>query len=1373
MPSYFDHWFGVQDATIPASEDHTLQITDGELVVDFSIYDCEYGVGMNVPVPDNIAAGWALIGPGPWQMLSASLKGGGYYANSLIAHGQALRQAVFDNVTESFEAHLKFFSPDGMIQEMGVLEELLLRRAVKYWTNPREFAPVYIARSLPGESGLSYAILSQGSVVKPANMWSGQCAINVGFLKPVLISFVRQPFWLGAAPGTAQSTVELTALQDWEFQLDWAEDTDLPTGYIYSFAQTSTGVIFASGQSEILQWASSTWSAVSTAPITLAEAVTSSVVLSDGTILFGGFDRIIRRTSAGLWETETTLPSGQVNAMFLANTGVVYAGDNGRILARATDGTWSIDTTLPLGHVYSFAQTSDGSIFAGEEGRILKTTLSGGYGADVSFSRYSLSGSAGSYNDATEFWDGSVDAIGEPTELFANWAPWVGFRFTDVAIPPGAIIRDAKLRFRSTGTSSETGGQMRIYGERSLNPSAFVESTRRLVGGSISATLTLSGSATFIVGESGLADYGPGTVLTRDWQLSNMTFTGSVSSGGTVTGTVSGGTSSVIRLWDSPGYFTLSLSGSFSGTLTGDDITGTISLSGNYNWQGGPYAEWTIPASVSGTISGNVPDSTIAGTANVQGTTSADSLGYLEPGIMSGSGTFSGSYTESAISSGLGTISTRTRTTNSELWTMNDAWITTQDWRYESPDLTDIVQEIVNQTGWASRNAMAFLLNYNYVNGPRYINNHAYLDVTYVVASAEETVWEVNTTFPTGNVRSLLASTISDLLLAGDDGRIIGSDDFGLTWGEISALPTNEVRALYEAFGYTYAGDDGNILRSPDGGRNWGSQSALPTGYVHAFILETATNDLRAADDGRILILDETLQISLGRDETTGDDIFVVNHHKECNLTHIFRASTGGTVFSTSMFPITVYPASLFAGTVIDNDAIYFGVDTSNTDSGPFCNLIFDIAQAARTTVGFTVNWEYWTGAAWVALTVHDETNGFREPGVHGVFWKQDDAWAETAVNGVTGWWVRARLSGMAGTFTVPTQQNRTIYSCITPFVDIDNLQLGGNVPPLIQLRLHNRSDEGGPGGSEPLLYMNRVWIGAKETASHEDFRAYLNFAGEQNAEGITLDVSIDPDGATSEEADTNLSSATGRRVFFDAGTGGLALNTFQDRVEFELDTTIARDYYGTYMPLLICAQSGGDAGEVTVRIKIVSGSGGISKIGDTKATQTTIAVNDHETIVFDSPITIPVSSQMTDSDIGDQTSIIVQISTAAVDADLFLYGLFLQPVDDAWAECEDNANTAESSLEDDRQLLLDSISIPKAPTRAVVQHKPTNAFVSTWHFDSNGEARLICKENQRLWFHFARTTAADSSVWISEPEACCSVRLSRTDRWLFGRGAE
>lgn len=1170
MPSYFDHWFGIQACEKPPTSASTLRITDGDLSVDFTQKE----------------TGWALLATG-WQPKSAAFKGGGYYANSLMTDGKALRHTAFDDVIESWRLKLNFYSADGMVSAIDELEELLKVRAPRYWTDRRYHKPVYIERSMSGETNTSYALLSQGSILIPQTAWDKAVTIKNGVLQPILLTFIRQPFWLGAIPGSAQSTVKLSAEQDWDYNLVWAEESTLPTGSVFCFVETDPGHIYAGGASEILLWNGTAWSTVTTTPVTLAADVTAAVILNNGDILFGESGRIIK-LSGGTWSVETTFPTGQVHALMQVAGGEVYAGDSGRIVKRDVAGTWAEDDDLPSGLVYSLLESSSGRLFAGETGRILQTK-------DELVSYTKSFEIVDGDDDAEEYTNGCIGLTNHDLDFFQANFEYVIIRFQDVSIPQGAVISTAKIRFKAEDDDCGASGVMNIYCEDADNSAA------------------------------------PTTAVN---DISNRTLTTA-------------------------------------------------------------YKAWT----------------------------------------------------------------------NEEDWTRNQ--------RYYTPELKTAVQEVIDRAGWTSGNALSVIFDlvtvaddrdaYSYDGKP---GSPPELILTYSEARSGGETWEVSTTLPDGNVRSLLE--VSNLILAGENGQILASDDAGETWAVADTTPTGETRALYDDGENLWAGDNGNILKSIDDGRNWVTGSALPTGYVHCLVKETATGDIRAGDSGRILILDASDTVTLGRDETDADEVFVANHHKTANLTHI-KIDDGGVftdIFPAASFPLTLLPAVPAVG-----DAVYFGVDTSLTDTGPICSVICDIATPAKSTTSYTLTWEYYNGAAWAALTARDETNGLGEVGVHGMFWKQPSDWATVAVDGDTGYWIRGRVSALTGTLTPPTQQNRDIYSAIWAYAEIDDAQTKGNVDSLIKLRVHNRSDEGGPGGSEPLLYQNRVVMGVKEVDDHEDFRAFLNFADEQNPDGVTVDVSVDADSATSIEADSVLSSATGRRVFFDAGiaAAGAGLNNLADRVEFELDTTIARDYYGTYKAFLRGKQTGGSAGEISIRLKIVSGSGGISSLTDTQVTQST---TDHEAIEFDTPITIPVSSQFTEDDIGDVTSIIVQISCAANDADLYLYSLFLHPTDLVWLDSEDQANTAESAVENGRRLVVDAIAIPKAPTRALVQKLVNDAFISSWRVDGNGLARLPAGKQVRLWFLSMRTASAGSSTWLSEPEACSSVTVSKTDRWLTGRGA-
>jgi hypothetical protein len=483
----------------------------------------------------------------------------------------------------------------------------------------------------------------------------------------------------------------------------------------------------------------------------------------------------------------------------------------------------------------------------------------------------------------------------------------------------------------------------------------------------------------------------------------------------------------------------------------------------------------------------------------------------------------------------------------------------------------------------------------------------------------------------------------------------------------------------------------------------------------------------------------------------------VANHHKQSNLTEILNDDNGAF---TAIYPASSFPLTLYPGTAALNDNVYFGTDTSINDTGPFSSLIFDLSVGASAATSYTITWEYWDGS-WSALTTQDGTSQLSQVGLNAVVWEPPSDWATTAINGVTGYWVRARLSALTGAFTNPVQQTRDIYSATTPYVEMDASQTLGNIDSIALLQAANRSE--GSGGT-PALVTNRLLIGVKPYDDFESFRAFLNFADEQNPPGVTVDETVDGDAATSFVA--NMATATGRAIFHDASSA--TQNDMADRVTITLSTTIAAAYYGTYRVFVRGKQTGGSAGEVTLRIKVVSGSGGISYLTDTQATRST---TDHELIEFDEVINIPVSSQFASSELGDETSITLQIATAQSDADFYAYDLFLLPTDHFYVDASDAANTAASAVGNGERITIDSISVPRVAVRGKAETTATGLIKATYEVESNGRFQVLNEERQRLWMLAAQTQSAGTNIWHSKPEALHSARLWVTDRWLTGRG--
>lgn len=111
------------------------------------------------------------------------------------------------------------------------------------------------------------------------------------------------------------------------------------------------------------------------------------------------------------------------------------------------------------------------------------------------------------------------------------------------------------------------------------------------------------------------------------------------------------------------------------------------------------------------------------------------------------------------------------------------------------------------------------------------------------------------------------------------------------------------------------------------------------------------------------------------------------------------------------------------------DDAVYFGADV------PFAEIRFDLTATVGVYANDSVVWEYWTGAAWVAIAapLYDNT----EPAVHtgvrpfqasGALMLVPPAdWATTTINGQLAYWIRSRVTAAQITTAAVLADEHTI----------------------------------------------------------------------------------------------------------------------------------------------------------------------------------------------------------------------------------------------------------------------------------------------------------------------------------------------------------
>lgn len=687
-------------------------------------------------------------------------------------------------------------------------------------------------------------------------------------------------------------------------------------------------------------------------------------------------------------------------------------------------------------------------------------------------------------------------------------------------------------------------------------------------------------------------------------------------------------------------------------------------------------------------------------------------------------------------------------------------------------------------------------------------------------------------------------------------GVIYKSINDGSAWFLLSEFPSlTPTPALFDAQvnrirefdnGNLYATYDDGLWESESDGVDW-VQSSIRASSLAVPVLELANGVIMVGlYDGDVLTSDgyvyasTSSTVTLGSDDTCLNENYIKNCENTSNITFV-KIDDGG-VF-TDIFPIAVFPQDLLPAVPVANDAIYFGNDSTITfnDMGPFSSLVFDLIPLTTTDV-YDMIWEYYDGGNWIPLIVTDNTNiegPFSNEGVNSVHWEQPSDWATVAVDGVTGYWVRCRLNSLDGAITSPQQQNRDIYSILSASFDINDENVGGDIPALARYKILNQSDGGGLpiiklsgthdgpnnnatledstatfiadavqngwyvfnttdgsygqiynvidsneiaatlfGGvdndwdtndayeiiSGPDLWSNRVYVGLRSSSRGDNFRAYINISDEQNVIGVTVTA------GTNATFGNDTTTPTGRRLTYGALAGD---TTFVDRAIITMSSSIVRDYYGKFHVFIRGRQVSGSAGDITLRIQVRTGSGGITF---TTPEQTFSGTNDWELLDFDA-FTIPAGGRViTPSELGDTGVIAIQAKNdSGSGRDVYIYDLILIPTDEWAGDFTDLADVDDSIIgkQDDVKhfIDIDSVRNPKVLGRSLVRLDDANESISAnYEFDTNGEVILQANADQRVWVISAHIGSNDE--WLSLPYTAWSVQAYKNQRYLTQRGS-
>lgn len=498
--------------------------------------------------------------------------------------------------------------------------------------------------------------------------------------------------------------------------------------------------------------------------------------------------------------------------------------------------------------------------------------------------------------------------------------------------------------------------------------------------------------------------------------------------------------------------------------------------------------------------------------------------------------------------------------------------------------------------------------------------------------------------------------------------------------------------------------------------------------------------------------------VTYGRAATTTNEVYLANKQNKANITHIFVFDASAGTFSANLFgsalPYRLFP---FPAGVGVGDILYAICDTSVTDSGPFSSIVWDIGIALAD---ITFVYEIWTGAAFAAITVQDNTNQFQNTGVNSMHWQQPSTWATTAINGITGYIIRFRVTVAGGAVVVPTQQNRQPYSITWASGLIDDLQVGGDIPALA---LHKLFAHSGTRSVLPDLVIQRAIIGLRSTARGSSFVPAINFADEQNPTGITA--AEVASAATSMVTDARAPS--GRAIRYNiVGAGSPdAIATI------DFASTIATQFYGRYRAFLRLTVDTGTANDITLSLYFGPSNTGVQ--GRILYKSVTLPFIDEWLLVDFGQVVLPASNVLSMADVYPSFDLQIGVVNTA-NTDLKLYDLWLIPVDENALEGLSISGSIVFAVIEGEFLESESILYPKAPqpARAIHRLESNEQVVSLYQPITAAPVLLQANAEQRV---HVLTAILDQTLTNSKQQsfgyASLSLQTERQQRYLSMRG--
>lgn len=506
---------------------------------------------------------------------------------------------------------------------------------------------------------------------------------------------------------------------------------------------------------------------------------------------------------------------------------------------------------------------------------------------------------------------------------------------------------------------------------------------------------------------------------------------------------------------------------------------------------------------------------------------------------------------------------------------------------------------------------------------------------------------------------------------------------------------------------------------------------------------------------------------------TRKHEVFVGNRSHTSVISHVYTHDINLASFSSNLLAVdqsTRY--SLMPDPLGDGDSLYVGSTTGITgvDGSTFCNMVFNIETPARYTGLGTIDWYYWDGATWTAITeadMSDRTRNFRTKlsrdqgsfelgGTNTITWLPASDWATTTINSITGYWIRGQVNTTSGSATVPYQIDRPIYTSNKNYVEVAEDEIGGDMPALIKLTFSSDSSTELAGSGETRVNTltkgaaNRVMVGSRRVDRGEAFESVINLGNFNNPTGITVaagnNASIST--ATNKSPSSKLMACT-------------STSTHNERFTITLDQSIAWQYKGRFRA--ICRfyhTNAGGSGDITSELQYRAGTNASTITTDSARVSFTTTGGPWFSYLDYGIVDFTLSGPALDE-------IEIEVHADGLTA-WDAYDFWLLPTDEMFIDTGDPLDAATAQLQGNLDLIIDATN-PKGVTSRVEESGETlTSLVQV----RSGSPSLTPGVRQRIHVlqisESATSTRPQSFFWGS-----LSVRLEIVQRWNGLRGDE